>query len=179
MSRQASQDSETSREASSPSGSARFVASQPVPNNSVIQTNATVPSADVHTLRSSKQYVSNNDFGPRTSGLKTALFNAFRYFQSGSPIPTSILAKLDSFTVDSNTFLRMTRIKELDGGRYIYLEDGKIKFFTFTQPPHAEIIGRVLRQISRQDTADLFIDGSGGGMLIYMSLLISSRRPLE
>ena len=166
MSRQPSQDSETSREASSPSGSAPLVASQDFPNNSVIQANATVRSADTHTLRSSKQYVSNNDFGPRTNGLKTALFNAFRYFQSGSPIPTPIMAKLDSFTVDSDTFLRMARIKELNGGRYIYLEDGKIKFFTFTKPPHAEVIGRVLRQISRQDTADLFIDGSSGGTFI-------------
>ena len=170
------QDSEILRESSSPSGSARFVASQAVPNSSVIQTNATVPSVDVHTLRPSEQYVSNNDI---TSGLKTAFFNAFRYFQSGLPIPTSILAKLDSFTVDSNTFLRLTRIKELNGGRHIYLEDGKIKFFTFTQPPHAEIIGRVLRQISRQDIVDLFIDGSGGGILIYINLLISSRRPIE
>lgn len=166
MSHQASQDSETSHEASSPSGSVRLVASQEFPNSSLIQANANVRSADIHTLRSSKQYVSNNDFGPRTSGLKTALFNAFRYFQSGSPIPRPIMAKLDSFTIDSDTFLGMTRIKELNRGRYIYLEDGKIKFFTFTQPPHAEVIGRVLRQISRQDTADLFVDGSGGGTFI-------------
>ena len=125
----------------------------------------------------STTYVHNDHFVPRTNSLNTALRNAFHYFQSGSPIPASLLAKLDSFTVDSDTFLRMTRVKELNGGRYIHLEDGKIKFFTFTQPPHAEVIGRVLRQISRQDTADLFIDGSGGGVLFFIFSLNPSRCP--
>jgi hypothetical protein len=171
-SRQSSQSS-TSRESSAVSESA----SQSLPNNPVVQSNAITPSPNVHTLRSSTTYVHNDNIVPRTNSLKTALYNAFHYFQSGSPIPTSLLAKLDSFAVDSDTFLRMTRVKELNGGRYIYLEDGKIKFFTFTQPPHAEVIGRVLRQISRQDTADLFIDGSGGGILFFIFLLNPSRCP--
>ena len=148
-------------------------------NNSVGQTNRTAASIDVHTLRSSTTYVDNDNVSPETRGLKTALHKAFRYFQFGLPIPPSSLAKLESFRVDTDTFLRMTRVKELDGGRYIYLEDGKIKFYTFTLPPHAEVIGRVLRQVSRQDTADLFIDGSGGGMMMYVCFLIPSRRPTD
>jgi hypothetical protein len=112
----------------------------------------------------------------RTNRLNKALHNAFEYFQSGSPIPPPLMSKLDSFVVDSETFLRMTRVKELNSGRYIFLEDGKIKFYTYTQPPHAEIIGRVLRQISRQDVADLFIDGSGGGIFFSTFLLNLSRR---
>jgi hypothetical protein len=144
-------------------------------NNPVVRNNATNPLPDVHTLRSSTTYIHNDNFVPRTNSLNTAFYNAFQYFQSGSPIPSSLLAKLDSFAVDSDTFLRMTRVKELNSGRYIYLEDGKIKFFTFTQPPHAEVIGRVLRQISRQDTADLFIDGSAGGILFFLFLLNLSR----
>jgi hypothetical protein len=132
-------------------------------NNPVVQNNATTPLPDVHILRSSTTVVHNDNHVPQTNSLETALYNAFQYFQSRSPIPTSLMAKLDSFTVDSDTFICMTRVEEVNRGRNIYLEDGKIKFFTFTQPPRAEVIGRVLRQISRHDIADR----SGGG--IYSS----------
>src|SRR5271154_2631181 len=116
-SRQSSKSS-TSRESSASNESA----SQSLPNNSVVQNNPVTPSPNVHTLRSSTTYVHDDNFVPRTNSLKTALYNAFQYFQSGSPISISLLAKQDSFAVDSDTFLRMTRVKEFNGGRYIYLE---------------------------------------------------------
>ena len=89
----------------------------------------------------------------------------FAIFSPAHPSRNPFWKKLHSFPVDCDTFLRITKIKELASGRYLYLEDGKIKFNTFTQPPHAEVLGRVMRQIARQDTADLFIDGSGDGMM--------------
>jgi hypothetical protein len=71
-------------------------------NNPIIQNNEITPLPDVHTLRSSTTYIHNDNLVPQTNSLKTALYKAFQYFKSGSPIPTSLMAKLDSFTVDSD-----------------------------------------------------------------------------
>lgn len=98
--------------------------------------------------------------------LKSTLAHVSNYIQNTNPIPASLLSKLNNFTVDSDTFLALDRAKERAGGRYIYLEDGKIQLDTYTQPPHAEIIGEILRQITIQDNLRLLISGSGGGTII-------------
>ena len=52
--------------------------------------------------------------------------------------------------------------------RYIYLDQGKIKFDECTKPPHAEVIAEVLFQIISQDRPfRLFDGGTGGGHYHY------------
>ena len=70
--------------------------------------------------------------------------------QNANPVPSSLLTKLNNFTVDNDTFLALDKAKERVGGRYLYLEDGKIRLDTYTQPPHAEVIGEILRQSDKR-----------------------------
>src|SRR5436309_2371934 len=83
--------------------------------------------------------------------LKSTLAQVSNYMQNANPVPSSLLTKLNNFTVDNDTFLALDKAKERVGGRYLYLEDGKIRLDTYTQPPHAEVIGEILRQITIQD----------------------------
>jgi hypothetical protein len=71
---------------------------------------------------------------------------------------------LEEFTIDESTFLTLVTKCELERGRYIYLEDGKIKFDTYTMPPHAEVIVNVVKQLECQNNnPELFLGGTGGG----------------
>lgn len=121
---------------------------------STSKTSSTSPSADT------------SQHGLDLKSLKSTLAHVSNYIQNANPIPNSLLTKLNSYTVDSDTFLALDKAKERVGARYLYLEDGKIRLDTYTQPPHAEVIGEILRQIAIQDNVRLLISGSGGGTII-------------
>ena len=91
MPSQASQRSTPHETAASIESASEFMSQVP-PNNTVGQTNTVSPSVNVHSLRSSTTYVDSDDYLPQAS-LNTTLYKAFRYFQSGSPIPQSLLEK--------------------------------------------------------------------------------------
>ena len=122
-------------------------------SSSTSKTSSTSPSADTqHALD--------------LQSLESTLAHVSNYVQNANPVPNSILSKLNTYTIDSDTFLALDKAKERVGGRYLYLEDGKIRLDTYTQPPHAEVIGEILRQITIQDNVHLLISGSGGGTII-------------
>jgi hypothetical protein len=57
----------------------------------------------------------------------------------------------------------------------LYLEDNKIIFDECTDPPHAEIIGNVMSQITMQDwpaSAGEFVSGSSNRASLFILLLI-------
>jgi len=47
--------------------------------------------------------------------------------------------------------------KREDKLRHVYLQNGKIKFDTFTQPPHGTAIGSIQTQVIRQLPDNIFI----------------------
>jgi hypothetical protein len=117
-----------------------------------------------HILRSNFRYSHADVFVPRRPNLLKAFNDAYRPFKEGQKIPEDALARLEEFTIDVPTFSILVTKREMEKGRYIYLEDGKIKFDTYTQPPHAEVINDVMMQIARQnDNPRLFIGGTAGG----------------
>ena len=124
------------------------------PRTSASNTSSSAPSADT------------TQSGLDLQSLKATLAHISKYIQIANPVPDSLLSKLNNYTVESNTFLALDMAKERMGGRYFYLEDGKIRLDTYTQPPHAEVIGETLRQITIQDNVRLLISGSGGGTII-------------
>ena len=72
------------------------------------------------------------------------------------------MARLSEFTLSMDQFSALLIEKELAKGRFIYLENGRIKFDEWTMPPHAEVIGEIMAQITRQHVGKLWISGSGG-----------------
>jgi hypothetical protein len=79
---------------------------------------------------------------------------------------------LEEFTIDESIFLTLVTKCELEKGQYIYLEDEKIKFDTYTIPPHAEVIANVLTQIYVQNNnPQLFMGGTGGGRTPFINFL--------
>jgi hypothetical protein len=131
-----------------------------------------------HTLRSKFHYTHPDVFIPRRPDLLKAFNDVYRPFKEGQKIPDYALAKLEEFTIDEPTFVTLVTKRELEKGRFIYLEDGKIKFDTYTMPPHAEVIINIVKQIERQNSnPELFLGGTaGGGTTIYkLTLLILCR----
>jgi len=104
---------------------------------------------------------SNSHHIPRQ--LSKAFSDASRYFQNRNQIPDDIIAKLSEFIIDSNTFHRLVTNKESEKTRFVYLEDGRIRFDEYTQPPHGEILTEVLEQIAAQNIPKIFRSGSGNG----------------
>jgi hypothetical protein len=127
---------------------------------SISKSSSTSPSADT------------SQYGLELKSLKSTLTHVSTYIQNGNSVPNSLLSKLNNYTIDSDTFLALDKAKERVGGRYLYLEDGKIRLDTYTQPPHAEVIGEILRQITIQDNVRLLISGSGGGIIIVCIMYI-------
>ena len=106
--------------------------------------------------RSSTQYLTK---------LLKAFNDLYIPFNEGNSIPTAARERLEEFTLDSDQFHHLVTARELPKSRYIYLDEGKIKFDEWTQPPHAEVIGEVLVQVAMQDRPfRLFDCGTGGGV---------------
>ena len=134
-----------------------------ITSTSVHETSST-PSNQVHELRSSTQYYHKEQYVPRSTKLLKAFHDVYIPFNKGRPIPTAARERLEEFTLDSHQFYRLVTTRETAKSRYIYLDEGKIKFDEWTQPPHAEVIGEVLEQIGMQNRPfRLFGGGTGGG----------------
>jgi len=128
-----------------------------------------VPSEhSLHQLRSSTQYHHEEQYVPRPRKLLAAFNNVYKPFSERQPIPPDAREKLEEFSLDSDQFRRLITSKELPRSRYIYLDEGKIKFDECTQPPHAEVIIEVVEQIAMQNRPfKLFDGGTGGGGCPY------------
>jgi len=126
---------------------------------------------NVHQLRSSTEYHHEQQYVPRSTKLWKAFNSAYVPFRDGKPIPADALEKLEQFSLDSQEFYRLVTSRELPKSRYIYLQQGKVKFDEWTKPPHAEVIGEVILQIGLQDRPfGLFETGTGGGDYHYSFL---------
>jgi hypothetical protein len=78
-----------------------------------------------------------------------------------------ILIHLEKFTLSSDEYYALVTKRELDCGRFIFLDEGKIRFDHVTLSPHGEIIGEVSQQIAVQDRPHrLFFSGTGNSMSI-------------
>ena len=117
----------------------------------------------VHELRSSTQNYHKEQYVPQSTKLLKAFNDVYVPFNEGKPIPTAARERLEEFTLDSDQFRRLVTARELPKSRYIYLDEGKIKFDEWTQPPHAEVIVEVLVQIAMQDRPFRLFDGGTGG----------------
>jgi hypothetical protein len=100
--------------------------------------------------------------------LLAAFNDVYLPFSEHKPIPPVAREKLDEFLLDSDQFYRLITARELPKARFIYLDEGKIKFDEWTQPPHAEVIIEVVEQIAMQNRPfRLFDGGTGGGGCPY------------
>jgi hypothetical protein len=121
--------------------------------------------ASTHTLRSSLQYQSLDGYVPRPVQLLKAFNNAYNPFKQGLPIPKAALDSLAKFTLSSDEYYALVTRRELERGRFIFLDEGKIIFDHATLSPHGEVIGEVMCQVSIQDRPHrLFISGTATGM---------------
>jgi hypothetical protein len=120
----------------------------------------------VHILRSQLRYDHLETYKPRLSSKLYQAFNdAYVPFRDGEEIPENALRKLQTYTLTSPEFYALVTDRELAGGNHIYLDNGRIIFDTYTQPPHAEIIGNIVIQVaSRNRNPNLFDVGTGGSM---------------
>jgi hypothetical protein len=98
----------------------------------------------VHTVRSRLRYEHAETYAPRLSSKLYKAFNdAYVPFRNGQEIIEDALRNLDTYTLTSSQFYALVTDRELAGGNHIYLDNGRIIFDIYTQPPHAEIIGRI------------------------------------
>jgi hypothetical protein len=95
--------------------------------------------------------------------LLDPFWDVYRPFADKLTIPENAKRRLAEFTVTEDEIVHLVVEKELEHSRYIYLEDSKIIFDEYTDPPHGEIIGEIMGQIWSQDRAGgrLFVSGTG------------------
>jgi hypothetical protein len=133
-----------------------------------------------HTLRSNFQYDNPIKYAPCIAPQFAKAFKeCYDFFCRDIAIPPAALAKLSEFTLSAEQFYALVIQKELPKGRFIYMENGHIKFDEWTMPPHAEIIGEVITQIAKQDIMDLWEAGSGGSTHVFMLMLMMCRRQFD
>jgi hypothetical protein len=119
----------------------------------------------MHELRSSFRYHSLEEHVPRPVALLTAFNSAYKPFLKGLPVPKEALEKLSQFTITSVEFYDLVTSRELERGRFIFLDEGRVKFDEATLPPHGAVIGEVIIQIGIQDRGyKLFIVGTADSM---------------
>ena len=128
-----------------------------------VRETSNAPSDTVHELRSSTQYSHKEQYVPRPTKLLKAFNDVYVPFNEGKPIPTAARERLEEFTLDADQFSRLVTARELPKSRYIYLDEGKIKFDEWTKPPHAEVISEILGQTFVQDLPFRLFDGGTGG----------------
>lgn len=124
-----------------------------------------------HQLRSSTQYSHDQKHQPQQPKLQKAFNDVYQLFLGGKPIPHEARRKLEEFEVECDEFYRLVTAREFPKSRYIYLDDWKIKFDLYTQPPHGEVIMEIADQIAVQNRPfKLFYAGTGGGGCPYFWL---------
>lgn len=102
-----------------------------------------------HVLRSNYQYIHNERYIPRQ--LSKAFNYTYGYFKNRNPIPQDIMAKLSDYIIDAETFHHLVTNMRSESAKYVYLEDGRIRFDEYTLPPHSEVIEEVICQIRVQN----------------------------
>ena len=105
----------------------------PVP---VVRETTSVPSGEqdsLHQLRPSTQYYHEEQYIPRPRNVLAAFNDVYIPFSERKPIPPDAREKLEEFLLDSDQFYRLVTARELPKSRYIYLDEGKIKFDEWTQ----------------------------------------------
>lgn len=113
-----------------------------------------------HVTRSNYRYMHDELYiSPQ---LSKAFSDAYRYFEKGEKVPDEIMTKLSEFIIDSKTFRHLATMKE---AKFVYLEDGLIRFDECTLPPHGEVIVEVVKQIEAQNVPTLFRGGTGNGTI--------------
>ena len=109
------------------------------------------------------QSINNSDTSPTIHTLRSS-----RQYQVKS-IPQHSLQALYRFTLTSHQYYRYVNVTEHPGGRFIYLDNGKVCFDTWTMPPHAEVITEIIEQIALQNrNPKLFQSGTGGSMFLVI-----------
>jgi len=85
------------------------------------------------------------------------------------PISDESRRHLESFFVTEEEFVKLVMDRDLPDGRFIALLENKVVFDECTNPPHGEVIGEVIEQISLQDKAAgrLLISGTGNRITLF------------
>ena len=106
-----------------------------------------------HRLRSGTEYDAAEEWSYRNPRFEQIFAKACEFFKNNGLIPHDILTKLDTFTLSEREYYDTIAVRE-DRLRHVYWEDGKIKFNTFTQPPHGTATGMIQQLIGNQLPAD-------------------------
>jgi len=119
---------------------------------------------NLHILRSQLRYDHLETYKPRLSSKLYKAFNdAYVPFRDGGEIPENALRTLETYTLTSPEFYALVTDRELPGGNHIYLDNACIIFDTYTQPPHAEIIGNIIIQVASCNCNPRLFDAGTGG----------------
>ena len=123
------------------------------------------PSAAVHLLRSGSVYENATIYTHPNNAFNKAFRAAMCYFQLRKPIPPSLLADLEKFTLTSAEFKTLVSAKEDSRLQHVYMDNGKIRFNYFTLKPHGDVIIEITSQISSQDQNNYFKLSTGQGIV--------------
>jgi hypothetical protein len=106
--------------------------------------------------RSGAHYATADEWIYRNPKFIQSFRKACAYFKTNQPIPQDLLEGLESFTISRREYYEYIAKRE-DQLRHVYLQNGKIKFDTFTHAPHGTAIGSVQTQVIRQLSDNIFI----------------------
>ena len=106
--------------------------------------------------RSGAHYATANEWIYRNPKFIQSFRKACAYFKTNQPIPQDLLERLELFTISRREYYEYIAKRE-DQLRHVYLQNGKIKFDTFTQSPHGTAIRSIQTQIMRQLPDNIFI----------------------
>ena len=160
--------------------SSRRVATSPTPSTSMSWTSASPspspsptgpsPSSDTysHVLRSQTSYTNPLQYArPQGNPRLVSLVNqAYEYWETQKPIPEEIRRKFDAIELTNDEYLAVFCKRETPQARAVELIDGRIRFREYTTPSHGAALENVIRQLVRQDPADIFQGASGVGRVL-------------
>jgi len=86
----------------------------------------------IHQLRLSTQYRYDEQYVPWPTKLLKAFNTTYVPFRDGKPIPKEARQRLEEFELSSEEFYGLVTELELPKSRYIYLDQGKIKYVEWT-----------------------------------------------
>ena len=163
------------------SASAQPLQQPPDRGQSDIPPSGTDHTLGIHQLRSTTQYRHVQQYVPRDTKLLKAFNAVYVPFRDNKPIPMDARQKLEEFQLTSDDFYRLVTARELPKARFIYLDQGKIRFDECTLPPHGQVIVEIVVQIALQDRPFGLFDGTTGEGTHdhFLSLLMGCRCPLD
>jgi hypothetical protein len=98
---------------------------------------------------------------------------AWEFFKNDKMIPVDLLTKFDTFTISEKDYYDNIAIRE-DRMRHVYWEAGKVKFNTFTQPPHGTTTGVIQGLIEVQLPGDRIFVACNDCIYLWSLCWISS-----